>query len=37
VAQYSVAAKEISDIQKAVQFAAKKSLYLVIKNTGHDQ
>jgi hypothetical protein len=37
VAQYSVAVNEISDIQKAIKFASQKSLYLVIKNTGHDQ
>ena len=37
VPHFSVAAKSVSDIQAAVKFAAKHSLYLVIKNTGHDQ
>jgi hypothetical protein len=37
VAEYSVAVNETSDIQKAIKFASEKSLYLVIKNTGHDQ
>ncbi|KAG9088949.1 hypothetical protein FS749_001731 [Ceratobasidium sp. UAMH 11750] len=33
---YSVAAQEASDVSKAVMFAAKHKLRLVIKNTGHD-
>jgi hypothetical protein len=37
VAEYSVIATGVEDIQAAVMFAAAKSLYLVVKNTGHDQ
>lgn len=37
VPHYSVAAKNISDIQAGVKFANENDLYLVIKNTGHDQ
>lgn len=36
VAQLSVEAHGVSDIQAAVKFAGKNSLYLVVKNTGHD-
>lgn len=36
VPQYSVAAREVSDIQTAVRFAKKHNLHLVVKNTGHD-
>jgi hypothetical protein len=36
VAQYSVNASKVGDIQDAVNFAKEKHLYLVIKNTGHD-
>ena len=36
VAEYSVAAESAADITKAVKFANKHNLYLVIKNTGHD-
>jgi hypothetical protein len=31
-----VAAESVTDIQNAVKFAARKNLYLVVKNTGHD-
>jgi hypothetical protein len=31
-----VAAENVTDIQTAVEFAAKHNLYLVVKNTGHD-
>ena len=37
VPHYSVAAECVEDIQAAVKFASKKDLYLVVKNTGHDQ
>ena len=37
VPHYSVAAQSIDDIQAAVKFASEKDLYLVVKNTGHDQ
>lgn len=37
VPHYSVEAREAKDIQKAVRFASKHDLYLVVKNTGHDQ
>ena len=37
VPHYSVEAREVKDIQKAVRFADKHDLYLVVKNTGHDQ
>lgn len=37
VPKFSVAAKSVDDVQKAVKFAAKKDLYLAVKNTGHDQ
>lgn len=37
VPHYSVAASSVADIETAVKFANKKDLYLVIKNTGHDQ
>ncbi|KAG8703845.1 hypothetical protein FRC08_002611 [Ceratobasidium sp. 394] len=33
---YSVAAQEASDVSKAVMFATKHKLRLVVKNTGHD-
>ncbi|KAG9120562.1 hypothetical protein FRC07_003898, partial [Ceratobasidium sp. 392] len=36
VPTYSVAAQEASDISKAVKFAAKHKIKLVVKNTGHD-
>lgn len=36
VADYTVNASSIEDIQKAVRWAAKKSLLLTVKNTGHD-
>jgi hypothetical protein len=36
VAQYSLNASSIGDIQAGVRFASEKNLYLVIKNTGHD-
>jgi hypothetical protein len=36
VAHYYVEARGVADIQAAVKFAGKRSLYLVIKNTGHD-
>ncbi|KAF2185562.1 FAD/FMN-containing protein [Zopfia rhizophila CBS 207.26] len=36
VASYSVRAESIEDIQASVKFAAKRNLYLVVKNTGHD-
>ncbi|PGH10691.1 hypothetical protein AJ80_07447 [Polytolypa hystricis UAMH7299] len=36
VPHYSVAAREIKDIQAAVKFADRNDLYLVVKNTGHD-
>ncbi len=37
VPHYSVVATSIADIQAAVKFADEKDLYLVVKNTGHDQ
>lgn len=37
VPHYSVAARGVEDIQKAVKFASEKDLYLVVKNTGHSQ
>lgn len=37
VPRYAVAAREVEDVQKAVRFAAERNLYLVVKNTGHDQ
>jgi hypothetical protein len=37
VPRYSVDARSVEDIQKAVKFADKHNLYLVVKNTGHDQ
>lgn len=37
VAHYSVDARSAADIQTAVRFAYNRNLYLVIKNTGHDQ
>lgn len=37
VAQYTVNATGVDDIQASVKFAREKCLYLVIKNTGHDQ
>ncbi|KAF3479904.1 FAD binding domain-containing protein [Arthroderma uncinatum] len=36
VPYYSVSASGVKDIQKAVKFADKHDLYLVVKNTGHD-
>lgn len=33
---YSVAAHDGNDVSKAVEFAGKHNLRLVIKNTGHD-
>jgi hypothetical protein len=36
VAEYTVNASSIEDIQSAVKWAAKKNLYLTVKNTGHD-
>jgi FAD/FMN-containing dehydrogenase len=36
VADYTVNASSIEDVQKAVKWAAKKKLYLIVKNTGHD-
>ncbi|KAK2741352.1 hypothetical protein FQN57_005636 [Myotisia sp. PD_48] len=36
VPYYSVAAQGPEDVQKAVKFADKHDLYLVVKNTGHD-
>ncbi|PSN68612.1 FAD/FMN-containing protein [Corynespora cassiicola Philippines] len=36
VADMTVNASSVQDIQKAIRFAAEKDLYLVIKNTGHD-
>jgi hypothetical protein len=36
VAQYSVNATGVVDIQAAVRFASERNLYLVVKNTGHD-
>jgi hypothetical protein len=35
VPHFSVAAQGVEDIQKAVKFANKEDLYLVVKNTGH--
>ena len=37
VPHYSVAATSVEDIQAAVKFASERDLYLVVKNTGHDQ
>lgn len=37
VPYYSVSARNIEDIQASVKFANEKDLYLVTKNTGHDQ
>jgi hypothetical protein len=37
VPHYSVNATSVADIQAAVRFASEKDLYLVVKNTGHDQ
>lgn len=37
VPHYSVNATSVADIQAAVRFASDKDLYLVVKNTGHDQ
>ena len=37
VPYYSVSASGVKDIEKAVKFADKHDLYLVVKNTGHDQ
>ncbi|KAF3893398.1 FAD-binding PCMH-type domain-containing protein [Trichophyton interdigitale] len=36
VPYYSVSASGVKDIEKAVKFADKHDLYLVVKNTGHD-
>lgn len=36
VAEYTVNASSVEDIQKAVRWAAKKNLALTVKNTGHD-
>lgn len=37
VPHYSVAVQGVEDVQKAVNFANDKDLYLVVKNTGHSQ
>jgi hypothetical protein len=37
VPYYSVRAEGVGDIQASVKFASEKQLYLVTKNTGHDQ
>lgn len=37
VPYYSVRAQSVDDIQASVRFASEKDLYLVTKNTGHDQ
>lgn len=37
VPYYSVRAESVEDIQKTVKFASEKDVFLVIKNTGHDQ
>jgi hypothetical protein len=37
VPHYSVVATSVADIQAAVRLASDKDLYLVVKNTGHDQ
>lgn len=37
VPYYSVRAGSVEDIQASVKFASEKDLYLVTKNTGHDQ
>ena len=37
VPHYSVTATSVADIQAAVRLASDKDLYLVVKNTGHDQ
>lgn len=37
VPYYSVNAQNVQDIQASVKFASEKDLYLVVKNTGHDQ
>jgi hypothetical protein len=37
VPHYSVNATCVNDIQAAVRFAGEEDLYLVVKNTGHDQ
>jgi hypothetical protein len=37
VPYYAVSASSVQDIQLAVKFAAQRDLYLVVKNTGHDQ
>jgi hypothetical protein len=36
VAQYSVNASGVVDVQTAIRFASERNLYLVVKNTGHD-
>jgi hypothetical protein len=36
VAQYTLNASSVEDIQAGVHFASERNLYLVIKNTGHD-
>lgn len=36
VAEYTVNASSVQDIRGAIKWAAKKNLYLVVKNTGHD-
>lgn len=37
VPYYSVNAQNVQDIQASVKFARERNLYLVVKNTGHDQ
>lgn len=37
VPYYSVAVRSVEDVQESVKFAREKDLYLVVKNTGHDQ
>lgn len=37
VPYYSVSVQNLEDIQASVKFANEKDLYLVTKNTGHDQ
>jgi hypothetical protein len=37
VPYYSVRAEGVEDIQTSVKFASEKDLFLVTKNTGHDQ
>jgi hypothetical protein len=37
VAEYTVNATGVDDIEAAIKFAGARNLYLVVKNTGHDQ